>query len=152
MDHNMSHQHEDMDSQPTLGNVLPTPDKTPKKRPTKAAPGISAIARTLFPVRPESIDEVMPSPRKRNKKHNGYSLDSFSSADGDLAQIEIFTDSHERIPELDTSAENPFYRENTPKPTVTKCISKIRKVTVPGEGELTVEEAEQREDGLVYVL
>ena len=134
--------------------MLPTPAKTPKKRTLQFAPGVTAIARNLFPVRPETVEEVMPSPKKKGRKrYTGFTLDSFDAEDDDAAPIEIFTDSNDRVPEVDMSADNPFYGESSPAhPEPTKRSSKRRKIMVPGEGEKTVEEAEQREDGLVYVL
>lgn len=136
----------------TTRGMLPTPDKTPRKRPSKPTPGISSIARNLFPVRPESIEEVMPSPKKKkNKKYSGFTLDSFGAEDAD-EPITIFTDSQERIPEVDVSDDNPFYSAGAAVPEPIKRASKRRKITVPGEGELTVEDVQKREDGLVYVL
>jgi hypothetical protein len=130
--------------------MLPTPDKTPKKRPSQTTAGISSIARNLFPIRSETIDEVMPSPRKKGTKYKGFTLDSFGPEED--APIQIFTDSHDRIPEVDLSADNPFYNASAILPEPTKRASKRRKLTVPGEGEQTVEQAGRRDDGLVYVL
>jgi hypothetical protein len=96
----------------------------------------------------------MPSPKKKGrKKYSGFSLDSFEAED-DNAPIPIYTDSHERVPEADMSADNPFYGQSSMAvPDPTKRSSKRRRVTVPGEEEeITVEEAEQREDGLMYTL
>jgi hypothetical protein len=133
--------------------MLPTPDKTPKKAPTEVAPAITSIARNLFPVRLETADEVMPSPKKKGrKKYSGFTIDSFEVEDEETP-IQIFTDSHDRVPEVDFSTENPFYGAGSvAQPEPTKRSSKRRKITVPGEEDQTVEEAEQREDGLVYVL
>ncbi|KAL5315532.1 hypothetical protein ACEPPN_016400 [Leptodophora sp. 'Broadleaf-Isolate-01'] len=132
--------------------MLPTPAKTPNERPTQIAPAVRSIARNLFPVRSGSDEEVMPSLKKKGRKYKGFTLDSFE-ADEDTTPIQIFTDSHDRVPEVDLSPENPFYGESSRSiPEPTKRSSKRRKVTVPGEGEHTVEELEQREDGLVYVF
>lgn len=131
--------------------MLPTPDKTPRKRSTQATTDISAIARNLFPVRPETIDEVMPSPRK-SKKYSGYTLDSFTATEDPPAPIQIYTDSQDRIPEVDTSTDNPFYGAVAATPASTRRTSKRRKITIPGEGEQTVEDAEKRTDGIIYVL
>lgn len=132
--------------------LLPTPNKTPKKRSTETATGISAIARNLFPNRPESADEVMPTPKKKgHKKYKGYTMNSFE-AEEDGQPIQIYTDSNERIPEVDSSASNPFYGSSNVVPEPTKRSSKRRKITVPGEGELSAEVVERRADGLVYVL
>jgi hypothetical protein len=128
--------------------MLPTPNKTPKKAPTETAPAISAIARNLFPVR--SDDQVMPSPKK-NRSRRTYGLDSFEVAED--APIQIFTDSMDRVPEVDLSTDNPFFGDNQPaEAEPTKRASKRRKLRVPGEGDQSIEELEQREDGLIYVL
>jgi len=133
--------------------MLPTPAKTPKKEPTEVAPGITAIARNLFPVRPETVEEVMPSPKKKGRKrYTGFTLDSFEAEEEDQP-IQIYTDSNDRVPELDMSAGNPFYGEGTAAlPEPTKRSGKRRKISVPGEADQTAEEVERREDGLVYVL
>ncbi|SPO05051.1 uncharacterized protein DNG_07736 [Cephalotrichum gorgonifer] len=132
--------------------MLPTPAKTPKKAPAEKNPAIQSIARNLF----ASDEEIMPSPRKaRAKKYTGISLDSFRAEED---PIEIFTDSKERVPEKEVSADNPFYGEQVhtnPAPGGQESglrRSKRRHVHVPGEGRQTVEEAMQREDGLVYVF
>jgi hypothetical protein len=132
--------------------MLPTPDKTPNTRPSAPAPAISSIARNLFPVRAETVDEVMPSPKKKaRKRYTGFTLDSFEAEEG--AAIQIYTDSHDRVPEADLSADNPFYGgSNIAVPEPSKRGSKRRKIAIPGEGEQTIEEAEKREDGMVYVL
>ncbi|CZT43090.1 uncharacterized protein RSE6_03076 [Rhynchosporium secalis] len=132
---------------------LPTPAKTPNERPTQIAPAVRSIARNLFPARSGSDEEVMPNLKKKGRKYTGFTLDSFEADEASTTPIQIFTDSHDRVPEVDLSPENPFYGESgrsIPEPT--KRTSKRRKVTVPGEGEHTVEELEQREDGLVYVF
>lgn len=128
--------------------TLITPAKTPQKAPTQTAPAISAIARNLFPVRGE--EAVMPSPKK-HKARRTYGLDSFEIAED--APIQIFTDSMDRVPEVDMSDENPFFGVATrAESEISTRSSKRRKLNVPGEGERTVEELEQREDGLIYVL
>lgn len=128
--------------------MLPTPAKTPKKAPSEKNPAIQGVARNLF----ASDDEAMPNRKStRAKKYTGISLDSFRVED---EPIEIFTDSKERIPEKEESADNPFYGEagrvGAEEPALRR--SKRRHVHVPGEGRQTVEEVMKREDGLVYVL
>ena len=95
----------------------------------------------------------MPSPKKKGrKKYKGFTLDSFEAEEDGL--IPIFTDSHDRVPEVDMSANNPFYGESTiaiGEPI--KRSSKRRKVVIPHEEEeQTISDGTQREDGLVYVL
>jgi len=129
--------------------MLPTPAKTPGRKHASAEneANIAAIARNLF----HADHEAMPDPKKkRAKKYSGLTLDSFTALD-DEAPISIFTDSHDRIPEVDDNADNPFYgAAAAPEPV--KRRSKRSKVTIPGEGRTTVEEATRRDDGMVYVL
>jgi hypothetical protein len=130
--------------------MLPTPAKTPQKAPTeKNAANIRAIARNLFPAE----DEIAQSPRKRKaKKYTGVSMDSFTAEETE-DPIQIFTDSHDRVPTIDVSEANPFYGDHQAPPSEpTKRRSKKNKVLVPGEGQQTVDQALKREDGLVYVL
>lgn len=131
--------------------MLPTPAKTPKKRPEEISPAINSVARNLFAIRPGS-DEAMPSPKKGRKKYTGFAMDSFE-AEEETTPIQIYTDSHDRVPEVDNSAENPFYGQSTSvQSEPTKRSSKRRKVTVAREGEQEIEDLEDREDGLVYVF
>lgn len=144
-------------SQPTsaarASGMLPTPVKTPsdrKKRDEKIEAGVRAAARNLF----HDDSDGLSSPRKKKtKKYTGLSLDSFNAEVVD-EPIQIFTDSRDRLPEVDESAENPFYGETvatTPQPP-TRRSPRRKMVIVPGEGRIPMEEAVQREDGIVYVF
>ncbi|KAI1500892.1 hypothetical protein F5X99DRAFT_225495 [Biscogniauxia marginata] len=130
--------------------MLPTPTKTPRK-PTdaKTEAASHAVARNLFPAEAE----VIPTPKKKKaKKYTGLTLESFTAEEiGD--PINIFTDSRDRLPELDNSVENPFYG-NDPAPVEepSKRRSKRKQVSIPGEGRQSIEEAIRREDGIVYVF
>jgi hypothetical protein len=89
--------------------MLPTPAKTPVKRAAKTSASVQSTARILF--RPANIDDVMPA-NKRNKtsRHVGFTLDSFDGTEAQSnEEIAIFTDSKERIPEVDASEDNPFW-------------------------------------------
>ncbi|KAK4176427.1 hypothetical protein QBC36DRAFT_8935 [Triangularia setosa] len=127
--------------------MLITPAKTPQKPPTEESKAkVEAFARTLF----RAEDEVMPSPRRaRTQTHT---LDSFTEPVSDES-FQIHVDSHERIPEVDRSIDNPFYVDSSraaapPAPR----RSQRQMVSVPGEGQVSIEEAIQREDGLVTVF
>jgi hypothetical protein len=131
--------------------LLPTPAKTPKKRPEDITPAVKSIARNLFAIRP-APDEIMPTPKKGRKKYTGFTLDSFE-AEEESVPIQIYTDSTDRVPEVDHSPDNPFYGKGKSVPAErTQRSSKRRKVKVNGEGEQDIEDLEDREDGLVYVL
>ena len=147
--------------------MLPTPAKTPRKKYHAASQNesnIAAIARNLF--HHSDVDEVMASPtkkpstpstpsRRRPKKYTGFTLESFAVVEEE-EPIAIFTDSQDRVPEVDGSVENPFFGNGAlagslaPEPA--RRRSKRNIVSIPGEGKQTVEDATRREDGLVYVL
>ena len=95
-------------------------------------------------------DDVMPSPRKTRGQMT-YGLDSFCESTDESFQI--YTDSHERIPEIDKSAENPFYvTETTAIPEPQRRRSKRQTVNIPGEGRVSIDEAVTRDDGILIVL
>lgn len=132
--------------------MLPTPAKTPRKQPDGVTEAnVRSVARNLF----AGETDIMPTPKKRkSKKYTGLTLESFR-AENVEAPIEIFTDSRDRIPEKDTTTDNPFYAAtsaNAPAHEPTKRRSPRKHVSIPGEGSETIEEAIQREDGIVYVL
>ena len=146
--------------QPSLNvaaNMLPTPAKTPRKKPVQPA-AVNAAARVLFPARPDTVEDAMPTPRKRrNRRTAGFSLYSSMEDDEDATsenQIQIYTDSKDKIPELDTSEDNPFYErpvEDAGDAAKSKNTKK-RKARHSIEGSKEIEEAFKREDGMVYVL
>lgn len=130
-----------------IDGLLPTPAKTPQKTPSpKTKANINAVRRNLFN---NEEAEVVPTPKRtRGKKQL---LDSFGA--GDDESFPIFTDTRERIPEVDPNEDNPFYGPTiatTPEPP--RRRSKRQHVTIPGEGKITVEEAVKREDGMLIVL
>lgn len=137
--------------------MLPTPSKTPARKQTSAQneANIAAIARNLFHGEEDVIpDHSTPtaSKKKRAKKYTGFSLDSFTAIEEE-EPIQIFTDTRERIPEVDKSLDNPFYGHGAaPAPEPSKRRSKRNHVSIPGEGTQSVDEAVHRDDGLVYVL
>lgn len=147
-----SHQQPRFDYPSTRTNgMLPTPAKTPKK---KAVGDMDTTARALFP--PAS------GRPKKSKKHTGFSLDSFNedSASGQT-HIQIYTDCRDRIPEVDESEENLFYKPK-PQAVQTPTNSTTRAPRKPKAGESKqdkrlkrdreVNDAVKRDDGMVYVL
>ena len=151
---------DDMEDPSTVmaAGTLPTPAKTPRKRPAQAAAGLKSVARTLFPTRAETVDEVMPSPqKKRAKKQQGFSLDSFSG-DNDVENggITIFTDSKDRVPEMDAIEDNPFVEKaDEPVVTTAKVVHQVRRASkrrrVSNRNQDVVDEFDKNE-GMVYVL
>lgn len=144
----------------TMGtSMLPTPAKTPRKK-RAPAPALASTARVLFSVRPETVEDAMPMARKRGRKKRyvGFSLDSAEEDDSAHpdGNIQIFTDSKERVPELDFSEDNPFvdnpFRsdssrlQSTPKGSSRKMANDL----INNNPEET--EAFQRGEGMLYVL
>ena len=133
-------------------SMLPTPAKTPRKKQIRPTNG---MGRVLFPVRPDTVEEAMPTPRKnkRTRRHVGFTLDSDAESEGG---IPIFTDSQDKVPELDLSEDNPFIdhplkRAAHERPSKAKG-SKKRKAHSESVTEETIKDAFDREKGMVYVL
>ncbi|KAK0640949.1 hypothetical protein B0T16DRAFT_461075 [Cercophora newfieldiana] len=126
-----------------IGGMLITPAKTPQKGPSqKTKNNIQKVARTLF-----DESEVMPSPKKARTQTS--ILDSFSADDSIEEPIAIYTDSQDRVPEIDRSAANPFYGQQAASGL---RRSKRQTVSIPGEGMVSVDEAVRRDDGMVIVF
>ncbi|KAJ2897917.1 uncharacterized protein MKZ38_004292 [Zalerion maritima] len=131
--------------------MLPTPLKTPAQQAQKDQGEIKAISRDIFQTKD---DGLTPSRKRRAKKYNGLSLESFRAEEIE-DEISIYTDSRERVPEVDNSIENPFYGAGARAgATTTRSSSKriAQTVNIPGEGPQSLDEALVREDGIVYVF
>ncbi|KFA53168.1 hypothetical protein S40293_03139 [Stachybotrys chartarum IBT 40293] len=135
-------------------HMLPTPSKTPRKAPhADQVRQIASVARSLFAQSP--LPES-PLPKKmRNKKYSGMSMESFKAEDVE-EDIDIFIDAENRstrysVPKKDASQNNPFRVTAIPSES-TPRRSKRRKVLIPGEGVVPVEEAVKRSDGRVMVF
>jgi hypothetical protein len=98
----------------------------------------------LFPARPAAIEDAMPSPRKaRKSKHpNPFAIADESSS----SKIEIYTDSKDRIPDMEDDDANPFLSKNASKPSKRQT----KKVMTAHEEEM--EEAARNDEGVIYVL
>ncbi|KAK4454088.1 hypothetical protein QBC34DRAFT_177186 [Podospora aff. communis PSN243] len=137
------HLHPGRASISAVGGMLITPAKTPQKPPSqKTRDDIQRVARSLF-----NESEVMPSPKKNRPAQS--ILDSFSADDNIDEPIAIYTDSQDRVPEIDESAANPFYGQ---QPINGLRRSKRQMVQIPGEGMVSVEDAVRRDDGMVIVF
>lgn len=143
----------------TSANMLPTPAKTPRKKPIPAS-AIAPTARVLFSIQSETVEEVIPIPRKRGRKKRnvGFAIDSFMGDDGSYSEdnIQIFTDSKEKVPELDPNEDNPFY-DNSSHANLYKKLPNVkndrkRKERASVSENKEIEEAFKREEGMVYVL
>lgn len=134
-------------SAPRSATMLPTPSKTPRKSTAgKQSTEIDSIKRNLFS---SNQDSDLGAGKKKAKRYSGMTMESFKAEDIE-EPIEIFTDSQDRVPERDTSALNPFYGQHAPEPT--KSRSTRKRVAIPGEGMVPIEEASRRDDGMLFNL
>lgn len=134
-------------SQTTMTDgMLPTPAKTPKK---KAVADAGSAARSLFPT------SSLTGRGKKSKKPTAFSLESFEKdIDQNQTNIEIYTDSRDRIPELDESEENPFYTKSSEANTSGKATARTsrRRNVEESKRDEEVDKAVHRDDGMFYVL
>lgn len=144
----------------TGAGSLITPAKTPIKPPTERSKSqLKGVTKTLFS-RKVDENEAMPSPKKARAKKQS-TLDSFT-VHSDEEEISIFTDSHERVPVVDDSIDNPFYATKTTTKTTTTTTTTTERtstrrstrnqVVIPGEGVVSLEEAVGRKDGMLIML
>ncbi|KAI0021800.1 hypothetical protein F4780DRAFT_736686 [Xylariomycetidae sp. FL0641] len=130
--------------------MLPTPAKTPRKQPdAKTEAASRSVARNLFA---DDSGLAASGKKKKPKKYTGLGLDSFTAEDMD-EPFAIFTDSRDRVPEVDLSTENPFYGEEPVASPERRSLRRSKRgVTIPGEGRIEVSEAVKRDDGILYVF
>ncbi|KAI1387771.1 uncharacterized protein F4822DRAFT_407531 [Hypoxylon trugodes] len=139
-------------SQNISSMMLPTPAKTPQKQPDeKSKAKVRAVARNLFSDVDADADIIVNPKKRKTKKYSGITLNSFTAEEIE-EPIEIFTDSRDRVPEVDRE-QNPFYN-NLPSSADSETSKRIRakQVSIPGEGRQTVDEALERKDGIIYVF
>ncbi|KAK3402257.1 hypothetical protein B0T20DRAFT_135461 [Sordaria brevicollis] len=147
----------------TGAGSLITPAKTPIKPPTERSKGqLKGVVKTLFSKKVVDENEaIMPSPKKARAKKQS-TLDSFA-VHSDEEEISIFTDSHERVPVVDDSIDNPFYgtKKTTTTTTTTRSTTTERtsarrsarnQILIPGEGVVSLEEAVGRKDGMLIMF
>ena len=135
--------------------MLPTPVKTPRK---KNIPSMNAAARALFQDQPILGEEVTTNSRRARKgrRYNGFTLESFTAGEDVPASIQIFTDSRDNVPQLDTSEENPFIDHPTkPEGSSSRRVagtSKRRKMSGEQHTDPHVQQAIDNDEGMIYVL
>lgn len=135
--------------------MLPTPIKTPKKKPM---PKVNGAARALFVDQPILGEEIAPPRRgRKQRRYNGFSLESYSAEDTiQRGRIQIFTDSRDQVPEPVKSEGNPFVEaqvdDDHPSAKRVPGGSKRRKITGEKRMDPQVEDAINRDEGMVYVL
>jgi hypothetical protein len=141
-------------------DMLPTPAKTPRKRAAPNQAALKSTARVLIPSRPTTIDDAMPSPRKHKQpsnSHNSFSISALADEGDDEAsssKIEIYTDSKERVPSMDEDENNPFLSRNasSKKKVIEVSQTTRRRVKQKSEKDKQMEEAAQKDEGIIYVL
>ncbi|KAF2727687.1 hypothetical protein EJ04DRAFT_132515 [Polyplosphaeria fusca] len=133
--------------------LLPTPAKTPSKTNSKTPREFGSAARVLFQSRPATLDEVMPgSSKTRKSRKNLFTLESFAdNMDEDDEKIQIYTDSKERIPELDDDSDNPFVaRKGKGKKKAT--VPAVRRTRRTDAEAAEMQAAADRGEGLIYTF
>lgn len=136
--------------------MLPTPAKTPRK---KQIEDLGPTARTLFSSSSKSAQDPAAMMLKRSKKYSGFSLESFEADPQQASQelIAIFTDSRDRIPQVNNSPDNPFRSKPAEgEPSSSKLAAEAGKRRKLDESsrkrDKNVDKAIRRDDGLLYVL
>ncbi|KAK4547764.1 hypothetical protein LTR36_000722 [Oleoguttula mirabilis] len=111
---------------------------------------MNSTARILS-FQPNSPSDVMPSSRKIKKHGRFHSINGFDLYDDEREarkeQVDIYTDPNARVPEMDEAEDNPFIG---PKKSTSRPQRKGRRAPTAEEQEM--EEAAQREEGVVYVF
>lgn len=151
--HGSSHrqQRSTNDLAPTM---YPTPAKTPRKR---APPSdLGNTARVLFHDIETDPEQIMPTPSKsrKGKKHAALSLESFEGERNDGSKVQIYTDSKERMPEMDESEDNPFIVRKKDKNTTSENPSTTGRGRRKAKHGMSkkVDEAVENNEGIVYTL
>ena len=131
-------------------NMYPTPAKTPRKR--KPTTNFGNTARVLFHDRETNPNDIMPTPSKsrKGKKHTAFSLESFEEEQKNGNRVKIYTDSKERMPELDKDDDNPFVVQGgTSQPQKVPAQKRGRPKHGVSQG---VDDAVENDRGIVYTL
>ena len=142
-----------------VSHLLPTPASLPRKKQVPRRE-VDAAARVLFPSRPDKVDDAMPTPRKNRKvrKRVGFTLYSSTEEDEHETEekVQIFTDSRDKVPELDPSEDNPFLEGARKAPPslehIERRTSRKRKQPHGVQTNPHIEKAFNRDEGMVYVL
>jgi hypothetical protein len=133
--------------------MLPTPVKTPRK---KNIPSVNVAARALFQDQPVLGEELTATSvrGRRGRRYNGFTLESFSAEEATSGNIQIFTDSRDNVPQLDTSKDNPFINHPSKVEGSSRRVtgtSKRRKVSSQ-KIDPQIQHAVDNDEGMIYVL
>lgn len=133
-----SHQSEPTRGEDNFMQMLPTPRKTPRK--TLIHPSSSAARILNF----KSIlpQDILPTPKKRKLRM------TLESPPGSNEEVQIYTDSQDRIPTMEDTNDNPFFgKRNNTTARKSQEVTKARNAD-----EVMMEEAVRNGEGLIYTL
>lgn len=118
---------------------FPTPRKTPRRQDHTSR---NSTARILhFRAQP---DELLPTPRKRRVR---ASLDSPQTSPPS-AEVQIYTDSQDRVPEMEPAEDNPFVG---PRKTDSGRGSSSKSKRMTRE-EAMMDEAVKNDEGIIFTF
>jgi hypothetical protein len=131
--------------------ILPTPLKTPRKRDIPKD-GLRSASRVLFHPRLASVEDAIPSTKKRSRRSLGTASSSFASVlyeDTEAAsgKIEVYEDSKDRVPTLDYDDDNPFVSRPGEAPGRPHVRTKPQT-----KREAKMDEDMKKDRGVTYVL
>ncbi|KAG8525935.1 uncharacterized protein KY384_000697 [Bacidia gigantensis] len=138
-------------------HMLPTPASAPRKKQV-SRPQVDAAARVLFPPRPDSVEDAMPTPRKnrKNRRNVGFNLYGDPEEDGQNLdeRVQVFTDSKDRVPEVGPQTDNPFVdgSQQNQQPEMAKPRASRKRKQRHVETNPQIEDAFNRDEGIVYTF
>lgn len=145
--------------------MLPTPSKTPTMTPARKHQRASSMQDTARVLRfqPDDPNDVMPTRKDKRKQKParnvaaqdfGLDGDDFSeTASQRSGSFQIYAEAHARVPQLDTSAENVFYRPRANTiPATRSSPCRTRKTQAQILEDQRMEEAVEREEGMVFMF
>lgn len=119
---------------------------------TAAAPSRRLFAGAYVPDN-SADDELMPAPKKsRLGKSIASTLESFEDANQVMPGVDVFTDTNDRIPELDDNDDNPFVlKKGKKKSPIKSSATKSSPKRSYGMGK-DIDEAVRNNKGMIYTL
>ncbi|EME41665.1 hypothetical protein DOTSEDRAFT_73908 [Dothistroma septosporum NZE10] len=162
---NHNHHLEPSSATRAISGMLPTPSKTPTTTPARKHQRASSMQDTarVLQFQPGDPNDVMPTRRDKRKQKParnvaaqdfGLDGDDFSeTASQRSGSFQIYAEAHARVPQLDTSAENPFYRSRANTvPATRSSTRRTRKTQAQILEDQRMESAVQREEGIVFMF
>lgn len=97
----------------------------------------------------------MPRRFQRGRKHTAFRLDDLEEGGENGGSIQVYTDSRDRIPEIDENEDNPFVvrRSNRKKQSPVTINDMESQSPKPKYGMTAeIDQAVENGEGVVYVL